>query len=98
LPIIRAVGIFRLVSGISGCNPVAPWGTPLRRRRIAACALALVGALAAAAAPAKAAEMGHVSGTVTSAATGEPLSGVKVCAANVNGDGPWGCDVTGASG
>jgi Carboxypeptidase regulatory-like domain len=43
-------------------------------------------------------EMGHVSGTVASAATGEPLSGVKVCAANVNGDGPWGCDVTGAGG
>jgi hypothetical protein len=47
---------------------------------------------------ASATEMGHVSGTVTSAATGKPIAGVEVCAADANGDGPWGCDVTDASG
>jgi hypothetical protein len=89
------------VNGVRGNSPVAPSGIPPRRRLTAtfALALTLLAALAAAMAPAASAtEMGHLSGIVTSAATGKPISGVEVCAADANGDGPWGCDVTDASG
>ncbi len=43
-------------------------------------------------------EHGYITGEVTAAATGAPISGVKVCAANLNGRGPWGCTTTDAKG
>lgn len=43
-------------------------------------------------------EHGYVTGKVTAAATGAPIAGVKVCAINRNGVGPWGCTTTDAKG
>jgi hypothetical protein len=43
-------------------------------------------------------EHGYIAGKVTAAATGAPIVGVKVCASNRNGIGPWGCTTTDAKG
>jgi hypothetical protein len=43
-------------------------------------------------------EHGYITGKVTAAATGAPITAVKVCASNVNGRGPWGCTTTDAKG
>jgi hypothetical protein len=58
--------------------------------------LALAGGLAPMAYAAE--EHGYIAGKVTAAATGEPIGGVKVCAVNLNGVGPWGCTTTAGSG
>ena len=43
-------------------------------------------------------EHGYITGKVTAAATGTPIAGVKVCAINRNGVGPWGCTTTDTKG
>jgi hypothetical protein len=43
-------------------------------------------------------EHGYITGKVTAAATGAPIAGVKVCAINRNGAGPWGCTTTDGKG
>ncbi len=43
-------------------------------------------------------EHGYITGKVTAAATGAPIAGVKVCAINRNGVGPWGCTTTDTKG